>query len=131
MKRTSSGTERSGEYVRAPLDAALVSIERGELRECAASGEVRERLEEFGATLPELCGALDRAFRQRIAAQLVGSATASLGEVVLLSAEHIYVVRPLSGSAELALVSVSSTMTSMGKILSDVHAAVAKLDTEQ
>ncbi|MFZ5895100.1 MAG: hypothetical protein ACOY0T_28830 [Myxococcota bacterium] len=130
MSASRGGSERSGEYARAPLDFGLASPSRGELMDCALSGEVRERLEALSATLPELCGALDDACRQRISEQLESSAGVSAVELVLVSEEHVYVVRPFEKREDLALVSVSATTNSMGKILSDVHATVAELDTE-
>jgi len=123
--------DQSGEYARAPLDFGLASIANGELLECAVGGEARTRLEDMSATLPVLVDTLGEVSRRRLATLLGGEpAGASYSELVLVSKDHVYVVQPLQNREGLALVSVSPTTTSMGKILSDVHAAVGGLDAE-
>jgi hypothetical protein len=130
-QRSRFGPERSGEYPRTPLEFGLAALESGELLDCALAGEARSRLEGLTATLPELMEAFDERSRKRLAAALGGEPMgASYSELVLVSVAHVYVVQPLEKREGLALVSVSPTTSSMGKILSDVHAAIGELDAE-
>jgi hypothetical protein len=107
---------------------ALASMQSGELVECDAPVPARLRLEELAATLPSLFGAADLAPLERVLGRFGSEGGESLREVLLVSGEHVHVMKPLSRRRGVALIAMSTAKNSIGLVLSAVHQRAAELE---
>src|SRR6185369_3760117 len=99
----------------------LASLRTGAMLEDQAEGGAE--LEGLAATLPEIYGTLDAACLERIARRLGADAGGDdLAEVLMLSPTRVRVTQPLKQQPDTALVAAGPAESSVGLVLSRVHA---------
>ena len=119
---SASQTELEVAYCMASLDSGLLLADGVDVR-------ARACLEGLAATLPELFGVVDPACLDRIAERSGGvGGGQNFGEMLLLSAEHVHLIRPLRNRPGVALLATSPLTGSIGLLLSEFHARVAALE---
>jgi hypothetical protein len=105
----------------------LASLRTGAMLE--SEGEDVAELEGLAATLPEIYGTIDTACLERIARRLgADAASDSLAEVLLLSPTRVRVTQPLEQRPGAALVADGPAGSSVGLVLSLVHARLEELE---
>jgi hypothetical protein len=108
---------------------APASMRTGALLDESLPERVRERLEGFAATLPDLFGTLDPTCLDRISERLGGEpGDTTFGEILLLSDKSLHVVQPLAGQPGVALVAECPATCSIGLVLSAIRARVVELE---
>jgi hypothetical protein len=126
-----TGSASTDERASVDLVDALASMHTGALVECDATGPERQRLEDFAAIIPSLFRAHDLAPLGEVLSRLgsEGQGT-SLREVLIVSAEHVHVMKPLSDGRGVALLATSPATNNVGLVLSAVHRRTAELEGE-
>jgi hypothetical protein len=111
---------------------AIACMRTGVLLGEAGQEPPTEQLENLAATLPEVFGTADPSWLERIAARLDDEpGRQSFGEVLLLSETHVHVIQPLLTHPGVALLAMSPAANAVGLVLSQVHAQVAALESEE
>jgi hypothetical protein len=116
---------------RPELESVVASMRTGAVLLRPEQGPPAPHLEELAATLPEIFGGAESDCLER-AALLLGAEPGrpDLAEVLLLSTSHVHVIQPLRGRVEQALLATAPAGSSVGLILSQVHARAAALESE-
>lgn len=105
----------------------LASLRTGAMLE--SEGENAVELEGLAATLPEIYGTIDAACLERIARRLGTEAGSDpLAEVLMLSPTRVRVTQPLKAHPGTALVADGPAGSSVGLVLSRVHARLEELE---
>jgi hypothetical protein len=88
-------------------------------------------LAELATTLPEIFGTSEADCLERVAFALGAEPdSASFAEVLLLSTGSVHVIQPLRGREGQALLATAPAGSSIGLVLSQVHARAAELEGE-
>lgn len=110
---------------------ALASVHSGLVIQRGQDDHVSQEVAELAAVLPEVYGTSDSGLLERISARLgVEETGAACAEVLLLSYDRAYVLRPLARRPGQALVATSPGGSRLGLLLSQVHARASALDEE-
>lgn len=122
--RATEQREEDGEQ--AAIVCVAAAIHSGELLEELPASELRDSLEGLAMTLPELF-AVDASCLDRLAERLGDAPTGqAFSEVLLMSEHHLHVAQPLAHRPGVALLAVSPAPTSVGLVLSHMHAHSSK-----
>lgn len=109
----------------------VASLRTGELLRAHDPTAQPEQLIDLAATLPEIFSSGDSGCLERIATHLGAEKSAEcFTEVLFLSDSHVHVIQPLVARVGEALVATSPAGRSVGLVLSQAHAQVAKLEAE-
>lgn len=116
---------------RPELQSVVASMRSGAVLSTINEGAGGPQLVELAATLPEIFGTAEGDCLER-AALLLGAepGSADFAEVLLLSTSQVHVIQPLRGRVEQALLATAPAGSSVGLILSQVHARAAELEKE-
>jgi len=121
----------SGTRLRADYSYGVASMRTGALDDESVAGPARERLMDLAATLPEVFGTADGTRLGRLWERLGGEeGRTSFREVVIISREHVHVIEPLVKRPHSALLTVTSMSSSLGLVLSTVHAKLVEFEGE-
>jgi hypothetical protein len=117
--------------VRSDYSYALASTQTGVVDESTSAGPATERIEGLAAILPEVFGTVAGLRLERLWERVGGEAgRESFQEIVIASKEHVHVIEPLAKRPGVALVMVTSQSSSLGLVLSTVHAKLAEFEGE-
>jgi hypothetical protein len=105
------------------LSSALVDIRTGTVVEAGAAGNA-QGLEDFAAVLPELFA--DPCSRSMVFRLADAASAAGLDDIVLISPRRVLVAQRVPAEPGLALVSVSTRAGSIGLVLSEARARLAR-----
>lgn len=97
----------------------------------AEQAPTAEQLRGLAAALPAVFDVGGPTWLERIASHLDAESEGKLGEVLLLSDRHVHVVEPLKNHPGVALLAVSPAGTSVGLVLSQVRAQIARLEKNE
>jgi hypothetical protein len=113
------------------LEWAVASALTGAVLRGADQSSAAAELEELAATLPEIFATTETDALERAASKLGGEpGSADFAEVLLLSTSRVHVIQPLRGRAPQVLLASAPAGSSVGLILSQVHARAAALERE-
>jgi hypothetical protein len=125
-RKTQSGTRLRSDY-----SYALASMRSGTIEASTSAGPATERLEGLAAILPEVFGTVAALRLERLWERIGGEpGRHSFQEIVIASREHVHVIEPLAKRPGVALVMVTSQSSSLGLVLSTVHAKLAEFEGE-
>ena len=116
-----------------PVDVvrAIASMRTGMLIECEVHGAALRQLEDLAAIVPSVLGTNDLSPFDKVLGRLAGeSSEPSLREVLMVSAEHVHVMRPLARKSGFALLAISPNSNSVGLVLSLVRQWALEIEAE-
>lgn len=120
---------RSGTRLRADYSYGVASLRTGALDEASVAGPSIDKLTDLAGTLPEIFGTVDGPRLGRLWARLgAEEGRSSFREILIISDEQVHVVEPLDKRPDRALLTVTSMGSSLGLVLSTVHAKVSELE---